>query len=241
MNVKLPRSIVEDKSKIRGVQLHVFANASNKACSAATVAVVGHSTGFVKGLLTSTSGISKCNTTIARLELVSGQMAANMVKNLVAALKRWPITSVNMWLDSMEALYYICNPRKAWKAFVSNWVRKIAEITQEMGIVWRHCPTDKNLSDLGSHSASIDKTQKGQWFEGPELLLNKEEWPKHPKLERMQSVSERAETRKIKGAVLWRKGTWSVGSTSRQKYTLENFPLDCMDSAIHSQLTLQEM
>ena len=119
-NVKLPRSIVENKSKIRGVQLHVFATASNKACSAATVAVVGHSTGFVKGLLTSTSGISKCNTTIARLELVSGQMAANMVKNLVAALKRWPITSVNMWLDSMEALYYICNPRKAWKAFVSN-------------------------------------------------------------------------------------------------------------------------
>ena len=119
-NVKLPRSIVEDKSKIRGVQLHVFANASNKACLATTVAVVGHSTGFVKGLLTSTSGISKCNTTIARLELVSGQMAANMVKNLVAALKRWPITSVNMWLDSMEALYYICNPRKAWKAFVSN-------------------------------------------------------------------------------------------------------------------------
>ena len=119
-NVKLPRSIVEDKSKIRGVQLHVFANASSKACSAATVAVVGHSTGFVKGLLTSTSGISKSNITIARLELVSGQMAANMVKNLVAALKRWPITSVNMWLDSMEALYYICNPRKVWKAFVSN-------------------------------------------------------------------------------------------------------------------------
>ena len=59
-------------------------------------------------------------------------------------------------------------------------MRKIAEITQEMGIVWRHCPTDKNLSDLGSHSASIDKTQKEQWIEGPELLLNKEEWPKHP-------------------------------------------------------------
>ena len=120
MNVKLPRSIVEDKSKIRGVQLHVFANASNKACSAATVAVVGHSTGFVKGLLTSTSRISKCITTIARLELVSEQMAANMVKNLVAALKWSPITSVNMWLDSTVALCYICNPRKAWKAFVSN-------------------------------------------------------------------------------------------------------------------------
>ena len=119
-NVKLPRSIVEDKSKIKGVQLHVFADASNTACSAATVAVVGHSTGFVKELLTSTSRISKCITTIARLELVSKQMAANMVKNLVAALKWSPITSVNMWLDSTVALCYICNPRKAWKAFVSN-------------------------------------------------------------------------------------------------------------------------
>ena len=81
-------------------------------------------------------------------------------------------------------------------------MRKIAEITQETGIVWRHCPTDKNLSDFRSHGASIDKIQKGQWFEGPELLLNKEEWPIHPKLERTQSVSERAQTRKIKGAVL---------------------------------------
>ena len=40
-------------NKIKGVQLHVFADASNTACSAAIVAVVEHSTGFVKGLLTS--------------------------------------------------------------------------------------------------------------------------------------------------------------------------------------------
>ena len=119
-NVNLPRSIVEDNSKIKGVQLHVFANTSNTACSAATVAVVDHSTGFVNRLLTSMSRILKCNKTIAMLELVSGQMAANMVKNLVAASKPWPITSVSIWLDIMEALYYICNPRKAWKAFVSN-------------------------------------------------------------------------------------------------------------------------
>ena len=119
-NVKVPRSIVKDMSKIKRVQLHVFVDGSKTACSATTVTVVKHSTGIVKELLTSRSRISRNNTTITRLELVSGQMAANMVKNLVAALKRWPITSVNMWLDSMEALYYICNPRKAWKAFVSN-------------------------------------------------------------------------------------------------------------------------
>ena len=119
-NVKVPRSIVKDMSKIKRVQLHVFVDASNTACSAATVTVVKHSTSIVKELLTSRSRISRYNTTITRLELVSGEMATNMVKNLVAALKRLPITSMNVWLDSMVALYWICNPRKAWKVFVSN-------------------------------------------------------------------------------------------------------------------------
>ena len=76
-NVKVRRSIVKEISKIKGVQLHVFANASKTACSGGTVAVVKYSTGFVKGLLASKSRISKQNKTITRLELVSGQMAAN--------------------------------------------------------------------------------------------------------------------------------------------------------------------
>ena len=76
-NVKVRRSIVKEMSKINRVQLHVFANASKTACSGRTAAVVKHSTGFVKGLLTSKSRISKQNKTITRPELVSGQMAAN--------------------------------------------------------------------------------------------------------------------------------------------------------------------
>lgn len=179
-NIKVPRSVARDISKIKAVHLHVFADASNIACSAVTVAVVEHTTGIVKGLLTSKSRISKRNTSISRLELVGGQMAANMVKNLLTALGRWPITSVNVWMDSMVAPFWICNPGRAWKTFVSNRVRKIAGITQETGIEWRYCPTDKNLADLGSRGASLEKMQRGQWFEGPEWLLHEEEWPEQP-------------------------------------------------------------
>ena len=93
-------------------------------------------------------------------------------------------------------LYWICNRAKDWKDFISNRVSDIGEITRETGIVWRHCPTDKNLADLGNHCASIDKMQKGQWFEGPEWLVNKEEWPVQPKLERMQSVLEEHKPKK---------------------------------------------
>ena len=189
-NVTVPRSIAREVGKIESVHLHFFADASNTACSSATIAVVEHSTGVVKGLLTSKSRISKRNTTIARLELVSGHMAANMARNLLAALRRWPITSVNVWMDSMVALLWICNPGKTWKAFVSNRVRKIAQITQEAEIKWRYCPTDKTLADLGSRGASLEKMQKGKWFEGPEWLINEEEWPDQPVLERTQSVSE---------------------------------------------------
>ena len=98
----------------------MFADASNIVCSAVTIAVVEGETGVVKGLLTSKSRISKRNTSIARLELVGGQMAANMVRNLHNALKRWPIVTTTVWMDSMVALYWIRNPGKPWKVFVGN-------------------------------------------------------------------------------------------------------------------------
>ncbi len=117
-------------------------------------------------------------------------MAANMARNLLSALKQWPIASVTIWMDSMVALYWICNPGKSWKVFVSNRVRKIAEITHEIGIIWKHCPTDKNIADLGSRGANLDKMKKGDWFSGPDWLLDESEWPPQPKLETTGRVSE---------------------------------------------------
>ena len=143
---RIPRSVTRGVGPIQAVHLHVFADASNIACSAVTIAGVKGETGVVKGLLTSKLRVSKQNTSIARLELVSGQMAANMVRNLHNALKRWPI----VWMDSMVALYWIRNPGKPWKVFVSNRVKKMAEITGETGISWKYCPTEKNLAELGS-------------------------------------------------------------------------------------------
>jgi hypothetical protein len=109
-------------------------------------------------------------------------MAANMVKNLVAALRRWPIASVTVWMDSLVALFWIASPERSWKVFVSNRTRKIAEITEEVCISWKYCP------DLGSRGASIDKMEKDGWFNGPEWLVNPDKWPKQPKLERTKTL-----------------------------------------------------
>ena len=65
--VQIPRSVIREFGKVKGVHLHLFADASNLACCATTVTVVEQDTETVKGLLTTKSRISKRYTSIARL------------------------------------------------------------------------------------------------------------------------------------------------------------------------------
>ena len=169
---------------MKAVHLHVFADASTLTCCSVAIAVVESNTGVVKGLLASKSRILKRDTSIPRLELVSGHMAANMARNLCNALRGWPIKSVIIWMDSLVALFWINNPGKAWKVFVANRVKKMAEITDEVNIVWKYCPTKMNLADLGSRGASIDKLESQECFAGPNWLLGEDKWPGQPELKK---------------------------------------------------------
>ena len=177
---------------MKGVHIHQFADASQIACSTVTIAVIEHETYKVMDLLTSRSRIARKNTSIAWLELISGVMAANIVKNLCKALQDLPILSVTIWMDSMVALYWIHNPRKAWKTFLANRVRKISEATEENKIAWKHCTTDMNITDLGSRGAPIEKTEKDRWFEGPEWLFDEVHWPQQPEFRSCKRVNEEA-------------------------------------------------
>ena len=152
------------------------------ACCTAAIAVVEDESRKSKGLLASKSRLSKRNTSVPRLELVSGHMGANLARNLTRALKRLPIRLVVIWMDSLVSLYWILNPGKPWKTFVSNRVKKIAEITQEVKIQWKFCPSGSSLADIGSKGASLNKMEKSGWFEGPDWLLKEEEWPEQPSL-----------------------------------------------------------
>ena len=188
--VTVPRSVARGVGRVQAVHLHVFADASNIACSTVTIAVVEGETGVVKGLLTSKSRISKRNTSVARLELVSGKVAANMVRNLHNALKQWPILTTTVWMDNMLPLYWIRNPGKPWKVFLANRVRKVAEITSKTGRVWRYCPMERNLADLRSRGAGIQKMVTGGWFTGPEWLLEKKQWPDQPDFKCTKDVND---------------------------------------------------
>lgn len=137
--VRVPRSVARGVGRVQAVHLHVFADASNIACCAVTIAVVQGETGVVKGLLTSKSRISKRNTSIARLELVGGQMAANMVRNLHNALKRWPIVTTTVWMDSMVTLYCTTQKsRKTLEGFRSKPSQEGGGNHWRDGVVWKY-------------------------------------------------------------------------------------------------------
>ena len=125
---------------------------------------------------------------IARLELVSAEMAANMAINVHSALKGLPITSVNIWMDSMVALFWIINPGKSWKVFVVNIARKIAEITDKLDTKWRYCPSNSNIAIIGSLGALFEKMVKGGCFKGPEWLLSGKDWSDQPELKSSSTV-----------------------------------------------------
>ncbi len=92
-------------------------------------------------------------------------------------------------MDSLVALYWISNPGKSWKVFVANRVKKITQITEEIGIRWKYVPSEKNVADAGSQGATLDQMARKNWYDGPEWLLNEHDWPSQPVLQRSSTVT----------------------------------------------------
>ena len=96
----------------------------------------------------------------------------------------------------------VCEEKRGWNEEISpelkakwfRWTRqlKIAEVTNDIGVQvsWNYCPSEKNLADLGSRGASIEKLYNGEWFAGPHWLEREEDWPEQPALKKTPLVSD---------------------------------------------------
>ena len=74
--------------------------------------------------------------------------------------------------------------------FVSNRVNKIAETAGPVNITWKYCPSELNLANLGSRWATIVEMERGNWFAGPDWLLDKRRWPEQPRLNSTKETDE---------------------------------------------------
>ena len=167
-------------------------------------------------------------------------MAVNMAKNLSTALQRWPIKTINIWMDGMVALYWITNPRRGWKVFVSNRVKKIAETAGPVNITLKYCPSELNLADLGSRGATIVRMEKGNWFAGPDWLLDKRRWLEQP---RLNSTKETDEDSKVtQEAVLRTQERMFVdwNAVAKKEHLLAYNGSNSMDVTVYQKLQSEE-
>ena len=67
------------QDEICSIDLHAFGDTSGQGTAAAVYAVVNQEQGVTQGLIKAKARLAKKNLTIPRLELVSGQMAANLL------------------------------------------------------------------------------------------------------------------------------------------------------------------
>ena len=113
--------------------------------AAAVYAVVQQSSGQTQGLVAAKVRLAKQGLTIPRLELISGHMANNLIRNVRDALEGLPVTSLHCWLDSSVALHWIRGGGN-YKQFVANRVQKIQAHPE---VSWRHVGTAENPADFG--------------------------------------------------------------------------------------------
>ena len=102
---ELPQVI--HREQIQCIELHSFGDASGNGVATCVYAVVQQDSGSSQGLIASRSRLSKRGLTIPRLELISGHIAVNHVRNVKEPLTGFPVTKVHCWLDSSLALFWI--------------------------------------------------------------------------------------------------------------------------------------
>ena len=167
----IARALTYAQEPINEIEVHALGDASKNGVCATVDEVVRQPSCVNQGLVTAKARLAKQGMTIARLDIVSALMAANLITNVGNALVGFPVKQSYGWLDSSVALHCI-NGGGEYNQSVENRVKKIQGHLQ---ITWRHVPTKDNPADLGSRGGPADDNKLGE--QGPSSLKDKDKWP----------------------------------------------------------------
>lgn len=176
-NLKITRHIFNDDIPLT-TQLHIFADASERAFGAAAYVRSTFKGGTtITKLLCAKSRVSPIKKqTLPRLELCAALMAAELSQRLrkVMQIKSLPIF---LWTDSEIVLSWIHSNSSCFQTFVGNRISKIQTLT--LPEQWRHVSSKDNPADILSRGLSAKALSECHlWFLGPLFLHGKQEhWP----------------------------------------------------------------
>ncbi|UYV68379.1 hypothetical protein LAZ67_5004158 [Cordylochernes scorpioides] len=147
--IKIPRYLNSSSSEIEELQLHGFCDASLIAYSAVFYLKTRFKIQKIKiNLITSKTKVAPLKTiTIPRLELSAALLLAQLNQVILESFPFQPDKTF-LWTDSQICIDWIRSDASRWKAFVSNRVSSIQNLTQITD--WFHVSSQDNPADCAS-------------------------------------------------------------------------------------------
>ena len=177
-NIQIPRPVVT--GKMADLQIHVFADASEKAYAAVIFSRATDTLGNVSvSILASKTRVAPVKTvSLPRLELCGAELASKLASTFVKILDVTEIdSSLHAWTDSTIVLHWLSQLPKTWTTFVANRVSAIQAVLPRSR--WKHVPSADNPADLASRGCkAMQLSQTELWWIGPKWLAEtSEKWP----------------------------------------------------------------
>ncbi|XP_053968361.1 uncharacterized protein LOC128869783 [Anastrepha ludens] len=151
-------------------ELHIFADASERAYAAVMYARTLHNDGSITVVLISskTKVAPFKTTTLPRLELCAAHLAAKLARSVLHSWGdlRYPIYA---WTDSTITLAWLQAHPSKWITFVANRVADIQEVLPPE--CWNHIRSELNPADCASRGVTPSELlHQKLWWSGPEFL-----------------------------------------------------------------------
>ena len=162
------------KKPTEKIEIHTFADGSEKAYGCVTYAKCFHSDDTVStSIIASKSRLTPLNNTtlktIPRIELCAAKLSVELAIKVKSELNE-DATCV-FWSDSTTVLSYIKSESMRFHRFVSNKVSFIRSVTDPND--WHYVNTKENPADLISRGCSVKTLIKSSlWNNGPTFLRN---------------------------------------------------------------------
>ncbi|PFX12884.1 Retrovirus-related Pol polyprotein [Stylophora pistillata] len=228
----------------RLVELHGFADASNKAFGGVVYLRIQSGNSVVCNLVASKTRVPPITgATAPRLKLLSALVLARLIMSVRKALDlSLKINSYICWLDSEIALWWITKSQGEFKPFVQNRVVEIRKlVTPDL---WKYVPTGQNPADIASRGCKTSKLKDDQkWWEGPGFLKRSSDcWPNQKEFGaknfETDPLCEIKPTRRVT-TILGDPGAESISSITRERVL--KFARRTRGKQAKSQLTSMEI